>query len=119
MTLSLPRALNELSLTKLRKIFNLLLRSSRSEENENTVSDLGEAIEENISNTKAAWDAALLAFQREYIDPGSVRLDTKKQKQIQRRNKDLMQDVKSAKRKYDHAIKTQRAWSALTSKYTN
>lgn len=126
MTLNLPVALTELPKINLQKIFKLLFQNEWL--NRETIADLDAAFPEISDDLKALWNEASITYQREYKLPKNEliqlpngrftkKYSPKELRSIKANNKRLMDDVKAAKREYEHFQDRIALWNELKEKY--
>lgn len=116
--LYLPNALNNISMTDLRKkVFEWLFKNLWvSPENERTVEVLDAYIPEWIQDLKGEWHDASVKFQQEYRDP---KRGTTKEKRdaIKRENDSLFRKVKQTKKSYERSEKILTIWTETRARY--
>ena len=104
MTLIIPAAIIEMSLTNLRKFFKWACRWSG--DNKEGVHDFFSCIPEVSEHLMDEWNTASIEFQKEYRDPdfdskGNRITDAKERKSRKAHNNRLLKKVKTAKTNYD------------------
>lgn len=109
-----PDALERLPISNLRKLFNLMLTDPLFR-NEKAIRMTHEALRTFSAETKAAWDAASVEFQRGYVDPKYHNCYDKQR--IAANNKKLTAAVKSSKAAHERARKLLTYFEEIKAKY--
>lgn len=116
-TLQYPDALKQLPIKNLRKLFQLMLSDWHTEENADAIRFTHEALEALVAETKEAWGAASLEFQRGYVDTKYHAVNNKKRAEAN--NRKLAAAVKSAKAAHERAKKLLTSYEETKAKYQN
>ena len=107
MTLNMPDAMEEITITKLRKFFRFI--DEEFWKNEDSVRDFFSYIPEIQDDLKAQWHEASMRFQHEYQDPNfknGERITDKTERDARKASNDrLMERVKRAKTRYEKFVK--------------
>jgi len=100
----------DLPVPKIRQLFRLTL--SADWENEAAIAALGTYLGEAVTESKKAWDAASIRFQREWRKiEKPIGRQTKAQIQAQSHNDELTRAVKTCKAQYERWVKIQALWN--------
>ena len=104
MTLIIPAAIIEMSLTNLRKFFKWACRWAG--DNKESVHEFFSCVPEVTEYLMGEWNTASIEFQKDYQDPdfdskGNKIMDAKKKKSRKAHNNILLKKVKTAKANYD------------------
>ena len=106
-TLNMPDAMEQITVTKLRKFFKFI--DEEFWKNEDSIRDFFTYIPEIQDDLKAQWHEASLRFQHNYQDPNfknGVRITDKDERNKRKANNDqLMARVKRAKSRYEAFVK--------------
>ena len=118
MDLRCPYFLENMPIVKIKKVFSILL--TEWWRNETAITNIQPYIADLVFRTKSDWSEQSIKYQQEYK---CTRFDwhlTKTQKRnIEAKNKRLLQAVKSAKTKHERALKIQDAFDEYKAKYMN
>lgn len=114
--LNLPKALDEMPLYGLKKIFELLFQNyyhttESGWVNIQQVDNMELFFPEWIADHKLRWGEASKAFQDKYKDPEYGIMDKRQQAKIRTMNKALENDVRKQKRAYEKSEKVYALWT--------
>jgi hypothetical protein len=112
-----PEALQMIPITKLKRLFQMMLSDWRTEANAEAVRMTQETLENLLTENKAKWDVASVAYQRCYVDP-DYRYGADK-KAVMANNKRLLRAVKSARAAYERVQKLLTFFEENRAKYLN
>ena len=114
-SLNYPRALVNMSIVNLKKLFRYMLTGNR-DVNENAVQITEEVLDHIATVTKAAWHEASERFARKCRDPRQYYDGFGKAEAINH-NDNLYKTVKSAESRYYRIIKLQAYFKETKTKY--
>ncbi len=104
----------DLPIKNVRKIFSIMLWDDRG--NQQAIQDTELYLESIVPESKQAWDAASVKYQREWrlIEKPTRRRNRKEIERdaaIRAHNDELTRAVKRAKSQYEHWVKIQALWN--------
>lgn len=104
----------DLPIKNVRKIFSIMLWDDRG--NQQAIQDTELYLESIVPESKQAWDAASVKYQREWrlIEKPTRRRNRKEIERdaaIRAHNDELTKAVKRAKSQYEHWVKIQALWN--------
>lgn len=111
-----PKALKDISLTNLKKLFALMF--GESWRNAEAIEQTEKAIQDSVAEAKSDWDKASKSYTDGYKSDSFDPFMTDKQKRlIQRENKRLFAGVKRSKNAYERFVKVQKTFEQVKNKY--
>lgn len=113
--LNYPKAIEDLPLANLRKLFKFMVSDWHTEANADAIRITHEALKAHVTETKAAWDKASVEYQHGYVD--TTYHGCRNKRQATANNKRLLAAVKSAKAAHERAGKLLTFFEEIKAKY--
>ena len=122
MTLNMPVAMEDMTITNLRKFFKFM--DQEYWRNEESTQKFFSYIPEILEDLKDKWGEASLTFQKDYQDPkfdssGNYISDKEEREKRRNHNQRLMNKVKAAKAKYERFQKRVPKLEELKEQYSH
>ena len=116
MVLNMPLAMEELSITKIRKFIRDVM-TDRPDLNQEVCEDFFGYTPEILKARREAWDDASREYQLKFMDPEHRGRTKDEKKKIREQNQKLLSNLKKAKNQYQQFMKKAEHLEALRIKF--